>query len=175
MNSFAYDVEGFITTDAGKAAIAAVANHGAGEAAQRAQLFLPEVSKPPCVMHDRRIQRAHRIQPEQLEPRHAQMRSIEHVVAQAVRSEEAAVAHAVIQDIPGVGKVSLIFPEDAQHFAVVMRLGLADEAEGDQTGKPSIVGFRTIHALDSRQFCFSRSSASTAKNCSGSLFEIAVL
>ena len=61
---------------------------------------------------------------------------------QAIGAQRTAVADPMAQDVPGVRKVGLVFPDDLGHLAKVMRLDLAVEAEGDQAGEPGIVGFQ---------------------------------
>jgi hypothetical protein len=57
------------------------------------------------------------------------MNTVEHVVAQPVGTQRAAVAHSVLENLPRVGEVVLVLPKDAEHLAVVARLGLAHQAE----------------------------------------------
>src|SRR6516165_9791856 len=103
------------------------------------------------------------------------MNAVKHVVAQTIRPQGATVTDAMFENIPRVGKLGLVFPDDAEHFTIVARFVLADQAEGNESGKPAIVGSQFIHTLFNIQSFDSRSSLSTAKNCPGSLFEIAVL
>ena len=73
------------------------------------------------VAHERHVQRAHGVQLEELELRHAQMNAPEHVVRQAVGAQRAPIADAMLQNVPGVGQLGFVFPEDAEHLAVMTR------------------------------------------------------
>ena len=73
------------------------------------------------------------------------MDAVHHVVAQAIGTEGATVTDAMLEDIPSVGKLCFVFPDDAEHLAIVMRLGLADQAERNQARKPAIVGSQLTH------------------------------
>src|SRR6266436_1451810 len=103
------------------------------------------------------------------------MNAVKHVVAQTIGPERATVTDAMFENIPCVGKLCLVFPDDAEHFTIVTRFGLTDQPERNESGKPAIVGSQFIHTVFSIQSFHSRSSLSTAKNCPGSLFESAVL
>ena len=77
------------------------------------------------------------------------MHAVEDVIAQTVRTERAAVAHAVIENIPGVGQLAAVFPKNAEHLAIVLRLGLTDQTERHEARKQGIVGFNGHQSLGS--------------------------
>src|SRR5919108_2814085 len=79
------------------------------------------------------------------------MHAIEHVISEAVRTEGTAIADAVVEDIPRVGKLRSVCPQDAEHLAIMMRPGLANQTERDESRKQTVVGFYISHRLN-RQF-----------------------
>jgi hypothetical protein len=90
------EIERLFPREAGEAAICIAPDHGAGNPAEQTKSFLIEFLEPTDVPHDRRVQRAHRVQLEELQPGHAQMNAVEYVVSQAVGAERTAVADAVL-------------------------------------------------------------------------------
>src|SRR5687767_1703235 len=74
------------------------------------------------------------------------MDPVEHVVAQTVRAKRATIADAVVENIPRVRDFFAVFPDDAEHLAIVLRFGLTDKAERHHTREPGIVGFRSRHS-----------------------------
>ncbi len=57
------------------------------------------------------------------------MNAVDDVVAQAVGTKRAAVADAMIEDIPGVGEFVPVVPQHGKHFTEVPRFRLADQTE----------------------------------------------
>ena len=73
------------------------------------------------------------------------MDAVHHVVAQSIGTEGATVTDAMLENIPSVGKLGFVFPHDAEHLAIVTRLGLADQAERNEARKPAIVRSQLTH------------------------------
>ncbi len=118
--------------DAREARLSLAAPHGAGETPHLAKLLRALSPQRRHIGKPGRIAGGHRVQPEQLEPHHAQVDPVDRPVAQSRRPERAAVAAAAREDLPGVGKVVAVLPRDPGHLPVMVRLDLSD-AEGDPT------------------------------------------
>ncbi len=64
------------------------------------------------------------------------MDAVDDIVLQAVGSERAAVADAVLEDAVGVAQAILVLPGDLHHVEEVPGLGLLPDAEGEQLEEP---------------------------------------
>ncbi len=72
------------------------------------------------------VQRRHRVQPQKIQPRHAQVNAIDGPVVKARDAERAAIAHAFAEHFPRVADIVAIRPGDAQHVAEVLGLVLPE-------------------------------------------------
>src|SRR5262245_35156753 len=84
--------------------------------------------------------RAHRVQPQELEPGHAEVDAADGVVAQPPRPQRAAVADAVIEDAPRVGEVVSILPEYLRHFDEGTGPGMPGRPVGQEVTPPEAAG-----------------------------------
>ena len=142
---FGDKTERIVPRDARKSRIAVVSNHRIGDSSKGAKLFRSQSAKLIDVFCGGHIKGAHGIELEELEPGHTEMDAIHHVVAETIGAEGATVTDPMFENIPGVGKFSLIFPENAEHLGIVPGLGLANQAERDEARKPVVVRSQLVH------------------------------
>ena len=121
--------ERVIPSDRRETTFAVSTNKRAGDAPQFAQLGVGLRFERCDVRHERRIERAHRVQAKQIQPRHAEMHAVDRPVVEAGDAERAAIAHALAEDFPCVGRVVAVLPRDLEHVAEVTRLA-AGHAKG---------------------------------------------
>ena len=137
------EVQRLVPRHAGEAALAAAAHHRIRQPAEVAQLRAAELAQLLDVGEHRRVERAHRVDPQQVEPRRAEVDAGDRPVVEAGDTERAAVAHALAQDAPRVRQVAAVLPDDLRHVAVVVRLLLADavrpEADPEVLVRASVV------------------------------------
>ena len=99
---------------------------GYGKPAELAQLVVAQAAQRLDVGEAPRVERRHGVEPQQVQPRHAQVDAVDRPVVQARDAERAAVAHAAAQHLPGVAEVVAVLPRDARHVAKVVRFRLAE-------------------------------------------------
>src|SRR5262249_1462107 len=101
------------------------------EASQAVQLLVAHGAQTGCILKALLRGRGHRVQAQQVQPRHAKMRAGDHIVAETVGPERTSVAYAMVQHPPGLSQVVLVLPYRPGHVTEVARL-FAGKAEGDQ-------------------------------------------
>jgi hypothetical protein len=126
--------EGVVPGDAGEARLAVTPPQRMGEPAEDAQL--PVVAAPPGADVDEGVFRhgRHGVEPQQIQPRHAEVGALDGPVVETGYAERAAVAHAAGDYLPGVGQVVAVVPHDLEHVAEVFGLGVT-EAKRGQAGE----------------------------------------
>ena len=80
----------------------------------------------------------------QIQPRHAKMHAVDRPVVKPRDAQRAPVAHAFGDDFPGVSQIIAILPNDFEHVAKMLRLGLA---ESKRNGRPQTVSKRFLDAM----------------------------
>src|SRR5665213_3628279 len=116
---------GFIPGDAPKSLLAALAQKGEREASQFAQLRIVHLRQRGNIFQQTRVQGGHRIEAQQIQPRHTEMDAFNGPIMEARHAEGATVANALAQDLPRVGEIVAVLPNHAGHVAKMFRLGLA--------------------------------------------------
>ena len=85
---------------------------GYGNRPEFAQLRVVERLQASRRLRAAHVQRRHRVQPKQIQPRHAEVHAFDGPIVEARDAQRAAVAHAPAQDFPGVGEIVAILPDD---------------------------------------------------------------
>ena len=116
----------FIPGDAGETLLALAAQHRIGQSAQFSKLGIRTLGQVVDVLQQRRVECRHGVEPQQIQPRHAEVHTVDRPVMQAGDAQRAAVAHALGHHLPRVAKVVLVFPDNLEHVAKMLRLGQAN-------------------------------------------------
>ena len=128
------DVGRFGPADPPEPRLAGAPQHGVAEPAEAAQFRRASCGQSFGVGEHGRIERRHRVQPQQVEPNHAQVDAVHRPVPEPRRSESATVADSVAQDAPRVAALVAVLPRDPGHLQVVARLRLPQAEGGPQAG-----------------------------------------
>ena len=127
------DVERLVPANHAEAPIARAPYHRLRQPAQVAQLLRGQGAQRYHVGEPIRIQRRRRVQPQELQPHHAQVRPLHRPVAKPCGAKGAAVADALGQDPVRERQLIAIGPRDPRHVEEMVGLPLADSS-GHQRG-----------------------------------------
>ena len=112
----------FIPGDAGETLLALAAQHRIRQSAQFSKLSIRTLGQAVDVLQQRRVECRHGVEPQQIQSRHAEVHTVDRPVMQAGDAQRAAVAHALGHHLPRVAKVVLVFPDNLEHVAKMLRL-----------------------------------------------------
>ena len=88
------------------------------QASQPTQFLLAQGLEGGDVLQPGGVQRAHGVQPKQVEADPAEMHAVDRPVLQPPCAQGAAVTHALVEDAPGPGQAVAILPESTEDFLV---------------------------------------------------------
>jgi len=112
--------ERLVPGDAPEPRLAALPEHRVGEASELSQARAVELAQGFDVPQSLRIERAHRVDLEEIEARRAEVDAVDRPVVEAGNAERATVADALAEDVPCVPGVALVLPHGLGHFQVVV-------------------------------------------------------
>ncbi len=115
-------IECLVPPDDPESALAPPANQRLRQTTKRAQVARRAAGERRDVLEDANVERRRRVETQELEAHHAEMRTRNRPVLETRRPERAAVADPVSQDAPGKGQLRAVLPCHAHHFPIVMRL-----------------------------------------------------
>jgi hypothetical protein len=107
-------------------ALPATPHHGPTQTSQGPQRLAVLDLQCGDVRHAGGIHGIHGVEPQEIETDEAEVRALDRPVLQPRGAQRAAVADALAEDLPGVGRVLPVVPGDLQHLQVVVRLALAE-------------------------------------------------